>query len=185
MDHMKKKASAVMVMTARGPERIVREGGSQAWVLNPANARKHEFLVTVQNQHNGKWGGATEPHGTAFLIGRISEVVPTTEEGSQGRYSIRISEYAKISIPYGWKGRNPVRYTTLDELDIDPEQLQFQPMPTVVAEPEVVMEEYPVESTNAPDAHAKQRFLTIPEAKAGLAATLGVSIDKIEITIKA
>lgn len=179
---MSKKSSAVIVMTARGPDRILREGGSQAWVLNPDNARKHEYLVTVQNQHNGKWGGASEPHGTAFLIGRISDVVPSSEEKSEGRYMIRISEYARISLRHEWRGRNPVRYITLDELGIDPDELQFDPMPSVVSEDEEIGDELqPV----VPDAPVKRGFLTIPEAKEGLAASLGVSIDKIEIIIRA
>lgn len=183
-----KKASAVLVMTARGPDRILQEGGSQAWVLNPVNAAKHEYLVTVQNQHNGKWGGASEPHGTAFLIGRIRDVVPSREEGSQGRFMIRISEYARISIHYEWKGRNPVKYITLDEIGIDPDTLQFQPMPAVEDEDEEVGDEWDPASAippNLSDIPVQQSGLTIPEAKAGLAATLGVSVDKIEITIKA
>lgn len=181
------KKSVVVVMTARGPERILREGGSQAWVLNPVNAKKHEFLVTVQNRHNGAWGGASEPHGTAFLIGRISEVVPSIEEGSEGRYLIRISEYARISVDCGWKGRNPVRYTTLDELGIDLDGIEFQPMPSMedeAVDEEIGDEREPV-SVSISDLPAKRSFLTIPEAKEGLAATLGVSIDKIEIIIKA
>lgn len=176
----KNKLSAVMTMTARGLDRILKEGGSQAWVLNPINAKKHEFLITVQNQHNGKWGGASEPHGTAFLIGRISDVVPTTEKGSAGRYLILISEYARIHVPQIWKGQNPVRYVTLDELGIDPDTLEFLPMPTATVEDEAFgLEQDPA------SAPAKELFLTIPQAKEGLAATLGVSIDKIEITIKA
>lgn len=183
------KKSVVVVMTARGPERILREGGSQAWVLNPSNAKKHEFLVTVQNRHNGAWGGASEPHGTAFLIGRISDVVPSTEEGSEGRYLIRISEYARINVTCGWKGRNPVRYTTLDELAIELDGIKFLPMPSVKTMEEEMGEEISAECepvpSAAPDLPTKRTFLTIPEAKEGLAATLGVTIDKIEITIKA
>lgn len=178
------RKSSIVVMTARGPDRILREGGSQAWVLNPANAKKHEFLVTVQNRHNGAWGGASEPHGTAFLIGRISDVVPTTEEGSEGRYLIKISEFARIAIRCDWRGRNPVRYTTLDELGIDPGDIEFKPMPIMEENEEIGDEREPMPSA-APDLPVKPGFLTIPEAKKGLAATLGVSIDKIEITIKA
>jgi hypothetical protein len=182
---IKGKFSTIMTMTARGPDRILKEGGSQAWVLNPTNAKKHEFLVAVQNRHNGKWGGATEPHGTAFLIGRISDVVPTKEPRSEGRYIILISEYAWITKPLKWKGQNPVRYVTLDELGINPDQLQFLPMPTAVVEDEAFTLEKEPASAIGQDAPAKELFLTIPQAKEGLAATLGVSIDKIEITIKA
>ena len=42
----------VIVFTARSPARIVREGGSQAWVLNPDRARQCTWLVCTQNTHN-------------------------------------------------------------------------------------------------------------------------------------
>ena len=176
--------SAVLVMTARGPERILREGGSQAWVLNPKNAKKHDYLITVQNRHNGQWGGATEPHGTAFLVGKISDVVPCKEPKSQGRYLIQISEYARISVPHKWRGSNPVRYVDmLEEFGIDPDTLEFQPMPTAEAgHPEPTEEGQPEDEVQPEDGVL---HLTIPQAKAGLAATLGVSVDKIEIFIKA
>jgi hypothetical protein len=186
METQMERVSAVAVLTARSPERLLREGGSQAWVLNPVNARKHQFLVAIQNQHNGKWGGASEPHGTAFLIGRISDVVPSTDEDTQeGRYLIKISEYARIKVEHKWKGRNPVRYVTLDELGIDPSQIEFIPMPTFVEGHDASNDERDPASNLMPDHPIKRSFLTIPEAKEGLAATLGVSIDKIEITIKA
>ena len=34
-----KENDAIVVFTARSPERIVKEGGSQAWVRNPARAK--------------------------------------------------------------------------------------------------------------------------------------------------
>jgi hypothetical protein len=178
------KKNAVMVMTARGPDRILREGGSQAWVLNPENARKYKYLVTVQNRHNGAWGGASEPHGTAFLIGRISDVVPSTDKDSDGRrYLVRISEYAEIKIPHKWRGSNPVRYISLDELGIDPAEIQFRPMPVETSQQEQVVEE-PKPMPEVGEA-LKVQLLTIPQAKTGLAAAMGISPDQIEIIIKA
>lgn len=175
--------TAVVVMTARGPDRILQEGGSQAWVFNPKNAGKHDYLITVQNRHNGQWGGATEPHGTAFLIGKISEIVPSPEPKSQGRYLVRIGEYARISVPCKWRGSNPVRYLDIQkEFGIDPDTLDFVPMPV----PEVVS------SNTAEDVLLEGAFepneglvLTIAQAKTGLAAKFGVSVDQIEIIIKA
>ena len=34
----------IVVFTARSPERIVREGGSQAWVLNPSRAKLESYV---------------------------------------------------------------------------------------------------------------------------------------------
>ena len=172
-----KGKSAVVVMTARGPDRILNEGGSQAWVLNPVNARKHEYLVAVQNRHNGAWGGATEEHGTAFLIGRISDVVAVPEETSadgRPRYMIQISEYALIAEPIGWEGRNPVRYKTLEDLGIDVEGVPFLPVPSIEDEP--MGEELPASSTPAE---------VIQQFKQRLAPMLGVATDRIEVTIRA
>lgn len=50
----------LVVLTARGPARILAESGSQAWRLNPGNAGRLEFCVCVQNRHNGHWGGADQ-----------------------------------------------------------------------------------------------------------------------------
>ena len=61
----------LVVLTARGFERIISEGGSQSWRLKPDRAERREFCVCVQNRHNGHWGGADQEHHHAFLIGRI------------------------------------------------------------------------------------------------------------------
>lgn len=187
------KKNSVLVMTARGFDRILEEGGSQAWVLNPDNAKKHEYMVTVQNRHNGAWGGASEPHGTAFLVGRISDVVPTTDKDSEGnRYLIKISEYARVNVPHKWRGSNPVRYINLqEELGIEPATLQFHRMPEE-STPEhsaddVISVATSISSSERTrsDAAEGPGMMTIPQAKAGLAAALGISPDQVEITIKA
>jgi hypothetical protein len=51
-------------------------------------------------------------------------------DGDDTRWRVRIGDYAKIAIPHAWDGgRNPVRYTTLQELGIDPATLEFEPIP--------------------------------------------------------
>ena len=64
----------IVVFTARSPERIVREGGSQAWVLNAARAKQCTWLVCTQNRHNPdhEFSDATQEHGSAFLLGKVS-----------------------------------------------------------------------------------------------------------------
>ncbi len=181
----------IAVMTARGPARILREGGSQAWVLNPRNAAKHTYVVMVQNQHNGKWGGATEPHGTAFMIGKISEVVPSTEDKSEGRYMIRMSEYARIDVQHTWKGANPIKYVSLEELGINIDEIQFLPMPPIGAinngndaVNDGGIADHPELPADAVDSSSLFKQ-AIDQAKAGLAAGLGIRPDQIEITISA
>jgi hypothetical protein len=165
----------IVVFTARSPEQIVAEGGSQSWVLNPVRSRQSTWLLCTQNRHNADHGfDATQPHGTGFLLGRISEI-RKSEEGSHGRWMIAISEYALISIPNAWdRGRNPVRYTSLNKFNINLDELTFLPMPEFTAPPAERPAPAPVSSG----------VLTITEAKKQLAAAFGIKPDAIEITIR-
>jgi hypothetical protein len=169
----------IVVFTARSPERIVREGGSQAWVLNPARAKQCTWLVCTQNRHNPdhEFSDATEPHGTGFLLGRISAVRKSKDDGDGDRWIIAISEFARISVPDAWDhGRNPVRYTSLAELGINLEGVTFQAMPEV-GDP-LVSVEYPTPVV------APAATLTIAEAKRQLAVAFGVKPEAVEITIR-
>ena len=91
------------------------------------------------------------------------------------RWLIKLSEYAEADYPEKWgEWRNPVKYTTLEELGIDSKKLKFQPMPT----PTKVLTPPP------PPDRSKAGALTIAEAKAGLALQFGVPPEAIEILIK-
>lgn len=167
----------LVVLTARGPDRIIADRGSQAWRLNPVNARRFQYCVCVQNRHNGHWGGADQEHHHAFLVGRISAVVPSPERPD--RYLVEFSEYARIDSPDAWPGlRNPVRYGTLEEFGVtDPDGLPWCPMPAIP--PRTYPNETPDEDQDGPGP------LTIAEAKAGLALGLGVPETAIEIVVRA
>lgn len=172
---MSEADDTIVVFTARSPDRIIREGGSQAWVLNPARAKQAKWLVCTQNRHhpNHEFSDATEPHGTAFLVGKISGIVPSQEDPD--RWMIEISEFARINMPSVWHGRNPVRYTYLLEVVFtDIRGLKFQPMPERD-------EAKTVEQRAEP---ASPHSLTIAEAKKALAATFGVKPEAVEITIR-
>jgi hypothetical protein len=169
----------IVVFTARSPERIVREGGSQAWVLNPVRAKQCSWLLCTQNRHNPdhEFSDATEPHGTGFLLGRISGVRKSEEEGDGDRWIIAIGEFARINIPDAWDhGRNPVRYTSLAELEINLEAIAFQPMPEGDEQPPPVERPAPAVTPGA--------VLTIAEAKRQLAVAFGVKSEAVEITIR-
>jgi hypothetical protein len=170
-----KDKDTIVVFTARSPERIIREGGSQAWVLNPARAKQAKWLVCTQNRHHPdhEFSDATKPHGTAFLVGKISSIVPSPE--SPDRWMIEISEYAHIDMPSIWHGRNPVKYAHLLEVVFtDIRGLKFKPMPEREAAK-------PVEHRAEP---ASAHGLTIAEAKKALALTFGVKPEAVEITIR-
>ncbi len=165
------------VLTARGVDRLLAEGGTQAWRLKPENVRKVGYCVCVQNQRNGHWGGADQPHHHAFIVGKIADVVASPENRAD-RYLVVFSEYARIDIPDAWPGlRNPVRYSSLEEFGInDPDSLEWHQMPAVLAGPS---------SGNFMD-EEKGGFgpLTMAEARAGLALGLGVPESTIEISVR-
>ncbi|GBF17807.1 hypothetical protein Br6_05214 [Rhodococcus sp. Br-6] len=169
---MTKIEDTVVVFTGKSLDRILREGGSQAWVLDPVRAKKCQWLVCTQNAHNvADYADGTEPHGSAFLVGRISRISPSTDENSEGRWNIEFSEYARIDQADVWAGdRNPVRYANFDALGISLEGVDFQRV-----------EREPVVAAAPP---AESAALTFEQAKAGLAKTLGVDPSAIEITIR-
>lgn len=163
------------VFTFRSIERILQEGGSQAWNLDPKNAIRCRYLVCCRNQFAEGGAGGPEEHGAAFLVGKISGVEPAPERPE--RYIVRISEYALINPkPVVWPGsRNPVWYVNeLSDLQIDETSLDWQLMP----------ERSEVMPQEAEDTSAASVKLTIAEAKAGLAATFGVSPENIEIIVR-
>jgi hypothetical protein len=172
---MSEAEDTIVVFTARSPDRIIREGGAQAWVLNPVRAKQAKWLVCTQNRHHPdhEFSDATEPHGTAFLVGKISGIVPSQEDPD--RWMIEISEFARISMPSIWQGRNPVRYMHLLEIVFtDVRGLEFQPMPQRERAKPIVQGAEP----------ASPHALTIAEAKKALALTFGVKPEAVEITIR-
>ena len=161
---------SMVILTAKSAETMLAVGGTQSWVLDRAHAKRCKYAVLCQNA-NTDWGNGKEPHGKAFMVGRVDDVIPSTE--TEGRWLVTFSEYAIVDRPDTWGGwRNPVRYTTLEELGIDEKELEFEPMPPVK------------KPTERPAAQDSSQNLTIAQAKEGLARTFGVSPKAIEITIR-
>jgi hypothetical protein len=164
-----------VVFTAKSIERILREGGTSSWRLDRNHARQCTFALCTRNAH-ADWVEGPEAHHSAFLIGKVSDVVPTPDgKGRKSRYLVQFSEYARLNIPEIWKGdRNPVKYATLEELGIDLSTLRWEPMP---ASPGSTPEAIPPKGADVGP-------LTMAEAKTGLALTFGVPPEAIEITIR-
>ena len=167
--------SAIAVFTSENRAEILAVGGSVSWVVAEKQARRQEFLVCIRNAREVDFRDH-EPHGTAFLVGRISDLKPHgVDRKGMPRWVIMLSEYAETDYPEAWgEWRNPVKYTSLEELGIDLKQLRFKPM----AKP---TKDLPPPTSPAP---AKTGALTIAEAKAGLALQFGVPPEAIEILIK-
>lgn len=153
---------AIAVLDRKSFDEMRREGGVGYWFAKESNVLDCEYVVATVNKR--LWKDAPWEHGTAYFIGRISGI-----RRRDTRLLILVSEYLPLEVPEAWQhsgvqGSNAIRYLTLQELGIKPKDLarQWRPWPSESAKP-----------------------LSIAEAKVALAATLGVSPDKIEITIKA
>jgi hypothetical protein len=136
-------SDAMFVFTVEHPDLILQQGGTQYWKVRDWRVRECEYVVCVQNRNLGDrdWCQPTEPHGSAFLIGHISDVVPSEEEG---RFLVKMRDFSRIVVPDVWQGwRFPVRYMPLSNVGIDPTNLQFQPMPVTIqpAAPAVAVRE--------------------------------------------
>jgi hypothetical protein len=171
----KKVAGEVaIVFTAKSSERILREGGTSSWRLDRNHARQCVFAVCTRNAHAKDVEGR-EAHHSAFLVGKIKDVVPSRNPNSPERYLIEFSEFARVNIPDVWRGdRNPVKYAELKDLGIDPSKLKWERMP----EPS---------EASSPTSEVKTLAdapLTMAQAKQGLAITFGVAPEAIEITIR-
>lgn len=174
--------SCLVVFTCRGLQRILKEGGSQAWRLSTSNASKTRYIICVQNR-NLEWGNASHPHGTAFLVGKISGV-ESLKEDSKGdvRKIVKISEYAEIDVPDCWDGgRNPIAYMKLSDFGLELDELNFKPVP-VLAEAHLQGDDTLIAEDELPE---DQEGLTIEQAKRGLAIGLGIRVEQIEILIRA
>ncbi|MGD0798970.1 MAG: hypothetical protein ABR910_14735 [Acidobacteriaceae bacterium] len=171
------KNDTVVFLTARSVDRMVSEGGSQAWRLVPAHARQMDYVVCTRNVR-APWGDGHEAHRSGFLVAKIGEVIPSRERPD--RWMVRFVEYAGINMPELWRkgDRNPVRYARLFDLGIDPKKLKWKRMPDPGNGDGVAHE--------VAEAHPPlTRPLTITEAKHGLSLAFNVPIEAVEITIRA
>lgn len=158
----------ISVLTRKPVDTILSDGGTQSWALDRARAKACKYVIICRNARTADYEGL-EAHGSAFMVGKISDVVPSTEPESVGRWLILLSEYALCDYTEQWEGRNPVAYWTTDDYeegDVNFDSLIFQPMP--------------VRKVLIPPV----KGLTIAEAKAGLSVSFGVTLEAIEITIR-
>ena len=114
----------IHVLTSRDLPRLLDDGGSGNWKLDPTRARHCRYLVCSWNRL-GEYARLANDldHKEGFLVATIAGIVPSNEPG---RRLIQFDTYAEIRTPNLWPGlRNPVTYTSLDALNIDPEILAF------------------------------------------------------------
>jgi hypothetical protein len=189
---------ALYLFTGRSLDHLLRDGGSQAWRVKPASVQAVSYVVCFQNRYpptsDGYYDGQVE-HGTAFVVAKIAGLAPPTLENTERpdyrpnsgpRYLVRFNEYAPINLPKAWQHwRNPVIYGSLGAFGIDPNALDFQPMPTSPSESAAAVQStLPRPHVATVPAALPSVKMTIADAKKALAATFGVDPDAIEITIR-
>jgi hypothetical protein len=155
------------VLTFKSVDTTLQVGGTQSWAMSRERAMGCKYAVLCRNAHHPDVEGQ-EPHQSAFLVGKISDVVPSTE--TEGRWLVLFSEYALVDVPDQFDGRNPVRFWRINDWpDIDFEALDFKPMPKKEQEPDK-----PKPGTG----------MSIAEAKAALSIRYEVDPSNIDIIIR-
>jgi len=150
-------SDVISVLSYKSVETILAAGGTQSWVLDRNRAARCDYVVVCRNAKSRNPEGP-EPHGTAFLVGKVKDVVPSPLK--EDRWLIQISDYALVNEPDQWKGRNPVAYWKDSDYEIEFKTLDYRPLrPSALG-------------------------LTIGEAKAGLAIGLNVPESSIEIIVR-
>ena len=161
------------VLTFKSVETILEVGGTQSWALDRNRAKNCRYVVVCRNQRHPDVEGHEE-HGHAFMIGKVKDVVPSTE--APDRWLVTFSEYAVGDFGDEWKGRNPVAYYMTSDYQPDKgddydgiyfSSLDSKPMP------EPLQEEVGI-----------SRVMTVAEAKAALVAALRVDASHVEITVR-
>ena len=165
----------VVVFTNRGVGRLLDEGGSQAWKLDPDRVSKLTYVVCVQNRNDGDWGRPTHEQGQGFLIGKIGSVEKSSKSETGHRYIIKFDEYAEINVAKLWEKlgglRNPVHYLNDLEKYVDVNRLEWKPV-------------NPDRELRGPAARAEGRGLDIAEAKKALSVFYRVPVANIEVVIR-
>src|SRR5215217_205721 len=97
---------AAIVFTYKSVEHILKDGGTQSWRMHPSHIGTFSYVVCARNRRNAEVEGP-EAHGSAFLIGRVRDVVPSTDPAviaetqktGKKRFLIRMAEAAIIDVP--------------------------------------------------------------------------------------
>lgn len=110
-------ASGFVVFTGRSTGTLLAEGGSGCWTASAKRVDATDYVLCTWNSRSIIGEDEGVPHGTAFLVGRISGVARCDREPIPGRARLdgvvaRFDRYAAIHVPGVWPGlRSPFIYT--------------------------------------------------------------------------
>ena len=116
----------VAVLTYKGVDRILREGGTQSWRADGNRLRKTPWVVCARHLHGPhKPDDYDSDHKQAFMIAEIDDVVDADD--GDGRKKITFRRFATFDGPIiPFAGKNPVQYFSLSAMGIDPEALTWK-----------------------------------------------------------
>jgi hypothetical protein len=177
-------SKVLVVFTAKGSGRIESAGGTASWALSIKSMRDCEYVICTRNTDQTKvkeFGNQTDvPHRAAFLVGKVAGLLEVGLHNGRMRYRVLLSEVADVLVPEFWDGsRVPTRYLTdieAKQRGVDISALKFRK----ISEPSSI----DVEGSEEASQQQPLPGLSIGEAKAGLAARFGVSIDDVDIVIR-
>ena len=172
------------VLTFKGCDHIIGDGGTQSWVLSRPRALACDYVVCARHQQGPHKPEGSEPHKHAFLIGKVSDVVPS--EDGPDRWRVEFQEYALLDGPkLPLKSASPTQYfASLKQLGIDVEMLEWHQRdeslpPTATADTKPAQELDTPAATTSPKALAD----VVAEARNMIATAFGVAADAIQIGI--
>ena len=126
---------SILVFTHRSIDFLTKLNGSTSWQLNQQRAMLCDYVICVRNT-NSALAEKDFPHSSAFLVGKISNVVQSLNlPRDEHRYMIEFEEYAEVSIPDVWqRWRSPVIYKNTNEIEnthnLDFDSLEWKKVPS-------------------------------------------------------
>lgn len=123
----------LMVLTANSVDEIVRRGGVAYWVANAMRVSGCKYVIAARNRNDRyEEPGGDEEHGAAFFVGEIGKgIYMRRDPGYERRIIIGVTRFARVNVPQVWtpRGSNPVRYSSMRQLPIDVDRLQWKVWP--------------------------------------------------------
>lgn len=183
---------AAAVFTYKSIARIAQDGGTQSWRMDAKHIGTFNWVICARCRTEFD-AEDDRLHKTAFLLGKVLDVVPSTEphndptRGGNRRWLFRLSEVAVLDIPEFWKfGRWPVSIDTLDAFGINPADYTFRPLSEFLddaAEAAITQENARRHDELAIRARRTVSEI-IAEHKASISEEIGVPEDRIEISVR-
>lgn len=181
---------AAIVLSFKGSPTIAHDGGTQSWRLDAKHIGTFNYVIVCRC--TSKFEAEDDRlHKTAFFLGRVTEVVPSTEphndraRGGPKRWLFRISEAAALDIPDFWTfGRWPTVIRSLDEVGIDPADYTFQPLSDFLDADGQAAEAALPDATALAERAQRSVAEVIADHKATISSEIGVPVSSIDISIR-